>query len=84
MAKIESPHILPDAIGRPDSGDPSFIRWALARPEVGGEPTDHGHRRWAVSPEVHSDGRWHVCPSSCTHPPVRWPVHPSAPKGSPR
>jgi hypothetical protein len=72
MAKIESPHILPDAVGRPDSGDRGFIRWALALPLVGAEPTAHQHGRWAVAPEIHSAGRWRVCPASCTHAPVRW------------
>jgi hypothetical protein len=33
-------------------------------PRGGGEPTDHSHPRWAVTPQIHEHRRaWAVCPS---------------------
>jgi hypothetical protein len=74
MPKIESPRILPTSgSGRPSTADTApFIAWALALPEVGGEPTDHPHGPWARVDVHHERLVWAVCPTSCTRPPVRW------------
>lgn len=74
-APIESPRILPPGGSvRPDAADTARrITWAMALPEVGGEPTDHEHRRWAAPIEVHHERQvWRACPASCLRVPVRW------------
>jgi hypothetical protein len=77
LPRVESPRILPTSrSGRPLSADTArFIAWALALPEVGAEPTDHQHGRWAPMHQVHVRGaRWSLCPASCSRP-VRWSTH---------
>ena len=72
----ESPRLTPERSrsGRPWSGDPAYIEWAMSLHGASGEPTEHRHGRWEPAISVYTKaGAFRVCPVSCRSP-VRWPA----------
>lgn len=77
-AAAAGPILQPVASGKPEVDSAAFIAWAMSLPGVGGEPTDHDHRRWSVAVEIHHDHRrFRICPADCQRAPVRWPSPPT-------